>query len=75
MLQVSYVRVFETVREELEMRFGSVGAVTEGMIHFDFETAAINAGRQVIPEATFCACLFHFTQAVQRKLDADGNVV
>ncbi len=74
-LQVSYMRVFGIVREELETRFGSIGAVAQGTIHFNFEMAAINAARQVIPEATIRACLFHFTQALQRKLDADGNIV
>ncbi len=62
-LQVSYVRVLQTVREELETRFGSVGAVGQGVIHFDFEVAAMNAARQVIPEATIRGCLFHLTQA------------
>ncbi len=54
---------------------GSIGAVAQGSIHFDFEMAAINAARQVIPEVTIRTCLFHFTQAVQWKLDADGNIV
>ncbi len=66
MLQGSHDDVFRTVHGELETRFGSIGAVVQGLVHFDFETAAINSFQQTFPEVAIRGCLFHFTQAVQR---------
>ncbi len=65
--------MFQVIREELETRFGSIGAVAQGTIHFDFEQAAMNAAREVFPEATVQGCLFHWAQAMQQKLDNGKN--
>ncbi len=63
--------MFRVIRQELELRFGSIGAVEGGIVHFDFEGAAMTAFRQLFPDVTVKGCLFHFAQAVQHKVD-DG---
>ncbi len=73
LFQDSYERVFRLLRQELDTRFGSIGAVQGGFVHFDFEAAAMNGFSEVFPEVLVKGCLFHFAKAVQRKLD-DGKL-
>ncbi len=71
LFQGLYQQVFAIIRQELETRFGSVGAVQNSIVHFDFESVAMNAFGQVFPNVTVKSCLFHLAKAVQWKLD-DG---
>jgi hypothetical protein len=43
-----------------------------GDLHFDFEKGLINSLRAVFPKARLVGCLFHFKQALQRKMKKLG---
>ncbi|CAN7939362.1 unnamed protein product, partial [Ixodes hexagonus] len=61
-----YDKLFEVVRDALNRRFGSTGALQ--VAHFDFEAAAITACQRAFPGVTTKGCLFHFVQCLIRKI-------
>ena len=67
-----YDFVFRTIRSELLMRHPDLGNINGGFWHFDYEGAAINSFEAVFPEGSSQGCLFHFTSAVNKKLQNLG---
>lgn len=66
----TYVEMFTAIRSALIASFGSIGAM--GTFLTDFELAAINAITQTFPEARVKGCMFHFRQALMRKIQNEG---
>jgi len=63
--QVVYDRMFNEVQRMIIL--GSPEGILLG-----FESAAINAFRSALPNATVAGCYFHFTQSVMRKVNEIG---
>lgn len=66
----AYVFLFERIRQKLQENHGGLGALSE--VHMDYELAAHQAMRQIFPEIRLRGCNFHFSQALNRKLQQLG---
>jgi hypothetical protein len=69
--RATYEEMLGAVRENLVLKFGTVGAMRYFLT--DFELAAIQAVQTVFPETTVKGCSFHFRQAVIRRLGEEGQ--
>ncbi|MCP4486426.1 MAG: transposase, partial [Gammaproteobacteria bacterium] len=72
----TYTKAFRVLRDKVAETFAHedepLGHMSVAHWHFDFERAAYNALQLVFPYATIICCLFHFRQAVDRKLGSLG---
>jgi len=64
--KISYVEMFSSIRDALEVRFGNTGPKKTFIV--DFELAAIGAIADVFPLDTIKGCTFHFRQAIIRNV-------
>jgi MULE transposase domain len=69
--RATYEEMLTAVRQELEVRFGSIGSMKYFLT--DFEIAAVQAVQSVFHETNVKGCSFHFRQAVIRRLGEEGK--
>jgi len=62
--------MFGSLRSALTAKFGDIGEMKYFLI--DFERAAINAIHDVFPEVETKGCIFHYRQALMRRIHHEG---
>ena len=62
--------MFRFVKTLLINQFGNLGAVK--FVHLDYEDPAMNAFSTVFPGITVVGCLFHYTKALNTKVQQKG---
>jgi len=65
-----YKELFGCLRSALIDKFGNVGAMKYAVL--DFERAALNAIGDVFPEVKAKGCIFHYRQALMRRIQQEG---
>lgn len=73
--QVEYEMVFTTLRQKAIDVCGNIGNMGNARWLFDFEPAAMNAIRRVLPNATVSGCLFHYNQAILRHTTGKSRAI
>ena len=63
---------FQTYRRLLAVLLTQNMDLSPSSVLMDFERAAQNAAAEVFPEATVKGCFFHLSQAIFRKVQAEG---
>ena len=67
--RVTYVELFSALHDAMVAQFSDSSHHT---FLLDFKQAAIQALRQVFPEARAKGCSFHFRQAIYRRVQQEG---
>jgi hypothetical protein len=62
--------MFETIRDALIIRFQTIGQLRRVLL--DFEAAAHQAVSATFPGVKTQGCLFHFSQAIVRRMHSEG---
>lgn len=62
----TYVELFNSIRAAFVEKFGNAGQ--KRLFLTDFETAAIEAIKEVFPSDTIKGCTFHYRQALMRRV-------
>ena len=70
--EVSYMRMFQILQQAAQ-RYGM--ELQPNIVNIDFEMAMINTVQQIFPESKIRGCLFHYSQAVWRKVQNLGLTV
>ena len=70
--QQSYQKMFTALRDAFVNAIGDVG---RRIFLTDFEAAAINAIKSTFPESVVKGCVFHFRQALNRRLQMVSCII